>query len=48
MDEPDDKNRREALEARERLRDELADILADLLLQDLKQPPGQSASPAAS
>ena len=48
MDERDDKDRREALEARERLRDELAEILADLLIQDLKQDPGPLASPAAS
>jgi hypothetical protein len=48
MDEPDEKNRREALEAPERLRDELAEILADLLIQDLKQDPGQSAPPVAS
>jgi len=48
MDEPDKRGRREALEARERLRDELAEILADLLIQDLKQDRGQSARPAAS
>jgi len=48
MDKRDDTDRREALEARERLRDELAEILADLLIQDLKQDPGPLASPAAS
>ena len=48
MDERDDKDRPEALEAHERLRDELAEILADLLIEDLKQDPGQSASPAPS
>ncbi len=48
MDEGDDKDRPEALEARARLRDELAEILADLLIQDLQQDPGPSAPPAAS
>jgi hypothetical protein len=48
MDERDDKDHQEPLPARERLRDELAEILADLLIQDLKQDPGQSASPAAT
>ena len=48
MGEPDKKDRREALEARERLQDELIEILADLLIQDLKQDLGPAGSPAAS
>jgi len=48
MNQHDDIGDRQALEARERLREELAEILADLLIQDLKQAPGQSSSPAAS